>query len=71
VLQSPGYSGYQTLGENILHGPGSLTGADMETAWMNSPAHRANILSTSFTSVGIAEAFASDGSVYVTADFGG
>ena len=42
----------------------------MHTAWMNSPDHRANILSPSFTSVGIGLAWA-NGQVWATEDFGG
>jgi len=70
VLASPGYGGYHTLGENILEGPASITAGDMHTAWMNSPEHRANILSPSFTSVGIGLAWA-NGQVWATEDFGG
>jgi len=70
VLASPGYGGYHTLGENILEGPASMTAADMHTAWMNSPDHRANILSSNFTSVGIGLSWA-NGQVWATEDFGG
>jgi len=41
---------YKTAGENIA-GNGSVTGA--HTSLMNSPGHRANILKTSFNTVGI------------------
>ena len=41
---------YNTAGENIA-GNGSVTGA--HTSLMNSPGHRANILKTSFNTVGI------------------
>lgn len=70
VLQSPGYGGYRTLGENILQGPAGLTADDMHAAWMNSPDHRANILSPAFSSVGIGLAYA-NGQVWATEDFGG
>jgi uncharacterized protein YkwD len=70
VLRSPGYSGYHTLGENILMGPASMSAAAMNTAWWNSPDHRANMLSPSFTSVGIGVAYA-NGQVWATEDFGG
>lgn len=70
VLSSPGYGGYHTLGENILEGPSSMTAGDMNTAWMNSPDHRANILSPAFSSVGIGVAYA-NGRVWATEDFGG
>jgi uncharacterized protein YkwD len=70
VIQSPGYSGYHTLGENILEGPADMTASSMNTAWFNSPDHRANMLSGGFTSVGIGVASAK-GAVWATEDFGG
>jgi len=70
LIRSPGYQGYHTLGENILRGSASLSASDMHTAWMNSPPHRANILSPAFSSVGIGVAYA-NGEVYATEDFGG
>jgi len=42
-------SGWQRLGENVGRGP-SLQ--DIETAFMNSPSHRENILDPTFTQVG-------------------
>jgi uncharacterized protein YkwD len=70
VLASPGYGGYHTLGENILEGPASMSANDMHTAWMNSPDHRANILSGAYSSLGIGLAYA-NGQVWATEDFGG
>jgi uncharacterized protein YkwD len=70
VIQSPGYGGYHTLGENILEGPASMTADSMNTAWFNSPDHRANMLSGAFSSVGIGVAYA-NGTVWATEDFGG
>jgi uncharacterized protein YkwD len=70
VIRSPGYGGYHTLGENILQGPASLSAADMHNLWMNSPDHRANILSPAYTSMGIGLAYA-NGSVWATENFGG
>ena len=70
VLASPGYGGYRTLGENILEGPAAMTADAMNTAWMNSPDHRANILSGAYSSVGIGLAYA-NGAVWATEDFGG
>ena len=70
IIQSSSYSTYNTLGENILRGPAGMTGAQMEVAWMNSPTHRANILSRSFNSIGIGYAFGG-GKVYATQNFGG
>ena len=37
-----------TMGENILVGPAGYSPDQMETAWMNSPTHRANILNGAF-----------------------
>lgn len=53
VLREVGIrGGYRTLGENIARGQ-TTPEAVMED-WMNSPGHRANILSDAFTRVGIA-----------------
>jgi uncharacterized protein YkwD len=72
VIRSPDYAGYRTLGENILRGPASLTGDQMEDSWMNSPGHRANLLSGAFTSIGIGLYYTPDGAqVYATQNFGG
>jgi uncharacterized protein YkwD len=72
VIVGRGYfAAYGWLGENILVGPGSTTGAAMEQAWMASPDHRANILSPNFDSVGVAVAWSADGRVWATQDFGG
>jgi uncharacterized protein YkwD len=70
VLASPGFGGYHTLGENVLHGPAGMSGIDMHNAWMNSPTHRANILSGAFSSFAVAVAY-TGGQVYATENFGG
>lgn len=71
VINSPGYAGvYHTLGENILFGPSSMSAAAMHIAWMNSPDHRANILSGAYSSKGIGVAYAG-GTVHATENFGG
>ena len=70
VMTSPGYAGFRTLGENILTGPASMSAADMATAWMNSPDHRATILSPAYSSMGIGLVYA-NGSVWATETFGG
>jgi uncharacterized protein YkwD len=41
-----------TAGENIAKGQSSPT--QVMNEWMNSPGHKANILNTSFTQIGIA-----------------
>jgi uncharacterized protein YkwD len=72
VIHAPGYGGYHTIGENILKGGISLTGDEMEDAWMASPEHRANILSPAFTSIGIGLSPSPDGTkIYATQNFGG
>jgi len=70
VLFSTDYNSYNTLGENILHGPDSLSGDAMNTAWMDSPEHRANILSPAFSSFAFAFTV-SGGQVWATENFGG
>jgi uncharacterized protein YkwD len=61
---------WQSVGENIaIYG----NVASAEAAFMNEPRftrnHRANILSTSFTEVGIGIVQAPNGSLYITQDF--
>jgi uncharacterized protein YkwD len=63
-----------SVGENIAYGSGRLsTPRSIGRAWMNSPGHRANILSRSFRSIGIGIAagtpFGGGGATYTT-DFG-
>jgi|SRR5215211_521320 len=63
-----------SVGENIAYGSGRLsTPRAIARAWMNSPGHRANILSTSYESIGIGIAAGTptgdDGGTYTT-DFG-
>ena len=62
------------IGENIAWGSGGLSAPRAgATAWMNSPGHRANILSRSFGSIGIGVARGTPsgdtGAIYTT-DFG-
>lgn len=42
---------YRAAGENIA--AGQSTPQEVVNAWMNSPGHRANILSTTFTQIGV------------------
>ena len=63
-----------TVGENIAYGSGSRsTPRSIGSAWMNSSPHRANVLSTSFRSIGIGIAYGTPvgggGGTYTT-DFG-
>lgn len=50
-----GYS-YIVIGENLALG-NFKTGAEIVDAWMNSPGHRANILNTRYSEIGIAAGF--------------
>jgi hypothetical protein len=58
--------GWQELGENVGQG-GSVSA--IHSAFMGSYSHRANILSTSYTEVGIGTAQGSDGQIYVSEVF--
>jgi uncharacterized protein YkwD len=71
LIYSPPFTGYGTLGENILVGPGSMTAASMEGAWRASPPHWANITSTNFNIVGIGYVRGPDGRIWAVQDFGG
>jgi uncharacterized protein YkwD len=50
-IEEAGYS-YKVAGENLARGYKTPEG--ITRAWLNSPAHRANILSTKYTEVGFA-----------------
>jgi uncharacterized protein YkwD len=48
------YAGWSTIGENLAWGEGALaTPRATVAAWMDSPGHRANILSRTYTEVGV------------------
>ena len=51
---------YKTAGENIAYG--QKTPAEVMNAWMNSPGHKANILSKDFTHIGVG--YVQDGSYW-------
>ncbi|CAI9393773.1 CAP domain-containing protein [Microbacterium sp. T2.11-28] len=61
-------AGWSAAGENVAYGyaPTSVT-----RAWLDSPGHRANILRTSFTHIGIGVACSDAGRPYYTQVFGG
>ena len=62
-ITNAGYS-WSTWGENVAAGQ---VGPDaVMTAWMNSPPHKANILSASFSGIGIASLIAANGVTYWT-----
>lgn len=54
-------------GENIAMG--QRTPKEVVTAWMNSPGHRGNILSTAFTEIGVGCAKSKNGTYYWTQMF--
>lgn len=56
-VTSAGYQ-YLSAGENLAYG--FMTSAATITGWMNSPSHRANLLSTNFTEVGFGIANSAD-----------
>ena len=58
---------YKTAGENIAKG--QTTPAQVVEAWMNSEGHRANILSSKFTDLGVGVAKNSNGTIYWTQMF--
>ncbi|OCN00842.1 hypothetical protein A7X67_08105 [Clostridium sp. W14A] len=58
---------YRTAGENIAMGQTSPT--QVMNGWMNSEGHRANILNSSFTKIGIGVAQNSNGQYYWTQQF--
>jgi uncharacterized protein YkwD len=61
---------YSVLGENIAFNQGyDDPGAIAVEKWMQSPKHRANILSPEFRAMAIGSYVAPDGSVYLTQTF--
>jgi uncharacterized protein YkwD len=71
LIYSADYSGYRTLGENIIVGPGGMTATTIEGAWMGSSPHRANITNGAFNIVGIGYWRGPDGRIWAVQDFGG
>jgi uncharacterized protein YkwD len=61
---------YEVLGENIAYNQGyEDPGSFAVEKWMESPKHRANILSPAFRAMAIGSFVAPDGSVYLTQTF--
>ncbi len=60
-IAAAGYSPIWAYGENIA--AGQSTPEEVVAAWMNSPEHRANILSPYYTDIGVGYAY-NDGSTY-------
>ena len=67
-------AGSWSVGENIAYGSGDRSSPrSIGRAWMNSPPHRANILSRSFREIGIGVAYGTPvggGGATYTTDFG-
>ena len=62
-ISTAGY-GWSTWGENVA--AGQPTAADVMSAWMASPGHRANILNGSVNHIGVAATTGANGVVYWT-----
>ncbi|MBU3127421.1 CAP domain-containing protein [Clostridium tagluense] len=58
---------YTAAGENIAMG--QQTAASVMNGWMNSPGHKANILSANFTEIGVGVAKDKSGTIYWTQEF--
>lgn len=71
LINDPDHQNFWTLGENVLVGPGNMSPAAMEAAWMASPGHQANILSRNFNVAGIGFWYGPDGRLWATVIFGG
>jgi uncharacterized protein YkwD len=76
-IRKTGYlsgAGSWSVGENIAYGSGDRSSPrSIGRAWMNSPPHRANILSRSFREIGIGVAYGTPvggGGATYTTDFG-
>jgi uncharacterized protein YkwD len=55
------------VGENIA--AGAVSADEMMAMWMRSPGHRANILNSRFTHIGVAAATTASGRTYGTQNF--
>ncbi|MGH7865438.1 MAG: CAP domain-containing protein, partial [Candidatus Binataceae bacterium] len=63
---------YDAVGENI-YADNDVVGRGVAQrairAWLNSPSHRANLLSDRFTETGVGVAHSANGRTYITQDF--
>ena len=61
----------QTRGENLAHAVNSNQSKpeNVVLAWLLSPAHKANVLRQTFTSVGIASYIGENGETYIVCEF--
>lgn len=65
-VSAAGISGWRSVGENIAYG--QRTPAEVQQGWMDSPGHRANILNTGYTHIGVG-AYNHNGTWYWTQVF--
>ena len=63
--------GFSTAGENVGWTSRGIDDSQLDTIFMNSAVHRANILNPNFRVVGTAWVVASNGYGYVTEEFAG
>ena len=61
---------YNYVGENIAAGSGGTLDGTLHNAWMHSDGHRENILAPGFSRVGVGVFCTSNGSMFLTQDFG-
>lgn len=66
--EAAGYADWVTVGENLA--AGQRTPEAVVTAWMASPAHRANILDPRYTEIGVARALGGRQGIYWAQEFG-
>jgi uncharacterized protein YkwD len=66
-ISAAGY-GWSTIAENVAAGQGSAD--SVMTAWMNSAGHNRNIMNPAFVHIGVAVAYAADGTPYWTMTLG-
>lgn len=69
LINDPLYVNYAALGENILVGPGNLSGDAIEDSWLRSAGHLNNILGW-WDSIGIAIVWGPDGRLWAVQEFG-
>lgn len=63
-----GYRGWNALAENVAAGQPDVT--SVVKAWMGSPGHRANLLSSTYSHIGVGQSRAANGTIYWTQMFG-
>lgn len=69
AIDSPGFESFASLGENILVGPSTIDGHQMQNSWLSSPSHYANIVGN-WDSIAVAISYGTDGNVRAVVNFG-